>query len=319
MHAGYGIGGLLAVQISKPFIKFDSKTLNTTTHQLVPDDISIKTPYFIAATTGLVLIAFFVLAQLVETRNRKAYLTRINKNSQENASLNQKQQQDQVKNETSFIENLFFSGKVFKGKALCYMYTQISLITIMFFFLAGYISIISKFLLTYLTKGPAQMTIEAYTTVQTLYWTFYVLARFATAILAFRINPVVFLGILFLANTVVCGLFLVVPYLSGSVILYWIGTVSMGITSGPMHPASFMAAKKLLVDYNMFTMSVFSIGLAIGGILFQETVGRLLDYYGEAQVVAYLFFGSSLLVFLLFVPISLIYRKFVSLVRLSDE
>ena len=184
------------------------------------------------------------------------------------------------------------------------------------------------------------MTIDAYTSVQTLYWAVYVLARFMTAILAFRINPVVFVGGLFVANAVVCGLFVVVPYLSGSAVFYWIGMVLMGLTSGnnfnfnlsdivvlsmfyrhagPMQPSSFMAAKKFLVDYNTFIMSVFSIGIALGSMLFQEMAGRLLDYFGDAEVVAYLFFGTSLLVVVLFVPTSLIYRQFVRLVRPRDE
>ncbi len=122
MHAGYGIGGILAVQLSKPFIKFDTSTSsNTSSPQLTPNEITIQTPYFIVATIGLILVAAFIIAQLVESSNRQVYQTKVDNSSLENTTLNQKQlsgKSTEISDETSFIRNLFFSGRTFKGQAL---------------------------------------------------------------------------------------------------------------------------------------------------------------------------------------------------------
>ena len=206
-----------------------------------------------------------------------------------------------------------------------YMSTQITLITFLLFFLAGYITIISKFMLTYLTKGPAKFSINTYTQLQTMYWIVFVSVRFVTAIIAFRLDAAKFVFCLLLANVVSSFLF-IYPYFCQFSEFYWIGIFFMGVTSGPMQPSSFMAAKKFLVEYNAFIMSVFTIGIAIGAIVFQDVAGRLLDYFIEvrydflgfevfepATIISHLFFWSSLMCFLIYIPIYVIYKKFVNL------
>lgn len=328
MHAGYGIGGILAVQLSKPFIKFNCVPINgnfsNLSITLKPEDIIIQTPYFIASTIGVVLVICFIISHLVETRNERRYREKLHQNDQEKVALKIAALDSEPKNDQTFIKSLFFGDKNYKGKALCYMSVQISLITVIFFFLAGYIAIICKFMLTYLTKGPAQMSVNTYTTIQTLYWAVFVFSRFSTAIFAFNINPIVFIFFLFLANAIVCGLF-IVPILTEYSLFFWVGMVLMGFTSGPMQPSSYMVAKKLLVEYNTFTMSVFSIGVALGSIFFQEIAGRLLDYFNEpsnniffeypASVIAYLFFFTSFFISLIFIPSWLIYTKYVDVLQ----
>ena len=82
MHAGYGIGGILAVQISKPFIKFDKMTPLPESGangsggepQASAADISIGTPYIITATIGVaVCVLCFLAAQALEAKNRSRY------------------------------------------------------------------------------------------------------------------------------------------------------------------------------------------------------------------------------------------------------
>lgn len=331
MHAGYGIGGILAVQISKPFLKFDKAigSNDNSTVSLSPDDITIGTPYFISGTLGLVIMVFcFLVAQMIESKNNSRYRaalddaeTMLKKSpiSDSQASLSKKNQ--------GFLQGLFFGDKHYKGKALAYMTVQISLISIMFFFLAGYISVISKFMLTYLTKGPAGFTVDVYTQLQTVYWALFVCARFSAAIFAFKLDPFVFLFGLFFANLLICCLF-VIPYFTTMPTFFWCGMFLMGIASGPMQPSSYMIAKDVLVEYNSFILSVFSIGIGLGALCFQEITGRMLDYFSEpranflgfevfqpATIVSHLFFVTSLFCFLLLIPIFYVYRNFVYLLK----
>lgn len=334
MHAGYGIGGILAVQISKPFLKFDKTSISSnSTLPINPNDIEIATPYTISGSIGLFIMVFlFLVAQVIEHRNNNRYKTalvdgeRMLKNK-----IQLSESQDLTQRNHGFLQGLFFGDKHYKGKALAYMTTQIALISIMFFFLAGYIAVITKFMLTYLTKGPANFTVDVYTQLQTVYWALFVCSRFSAAIFAFKLDPLVFLFGLFLANMIICFLF-VVPYFTTFPTFYWYGMLLMGITSGPMQPSSYMIAKDILVEYNSFILSVFSIGVGFGALFFQEITGRLLDYFSEprdnflgfevfqpAIVISHLFFVTSLLCFLLLIPIFYVYKKFVYLVKKDQD
>lgn len=88
MHAGYGVGAILAVQIAKPFIKFDpmdkyriegkgnqnfsQQTKNEELH--LQQHIDIRVPYWISSTVALVISALFLLMQLRELRCNKDLL-----------------------------------------------------------------------------------------------------------------------------------------------------------------------------------------------------------------------------------------------------
>jgi hypothetical protein len=86
-------------------------------------------------------------------------------------------------------------------------------------------------------------------------------------------------------------------------------------------------AKTFLVDYNAFILSIFSVGMSFGNIFFQKTGGLLLDgispadsflgfdHFKPAYIIAHAFFLPSLLCFLIFIPIILIYKRYVYLVR----
>ncbi len=72
MHAGYGIGAIIAVQLSKPFIKFNPFD-ELSNSKLKSNDVSLQIPYSIGASIGMLLAALFVIAQVIETRNNKLF------------------------------------------------------------------------------------------------------------------------------------------------------------------------------------------------------------------------------------------------------
>lgn len=346
------MGVVIVLNIVKPFIKFDPhadarldemKRLNKTvelaalsnsTQEVKPEDIQLFTPYAITASVGLLLTLAFLVAQFVENRNTKEYEKTFHANLQslkKNLSKIEEETWDgQAPKQPSFFQKLFFSDRVHKGKALAYMLTQIALLFTLMFFVTGYITVISRFMLTYYTKGPAQFTVSNFLYVQMIYWVAFVSARFLTAFVAYKLNPILFyIGILTL-NLLVCALF-IIPQVAMTPYFFWYGMVLMGLTSGPIQPTAFMAAKSILVDYNSFVLSLFSTGMGVGAIFFQNIGGVVLEKYKIAQgeswlgfadanssyVVAYLFFLPSLLCFLIFMFIYLIYLKFVHLIRVK--
>ena len=83
------------------------------------------------------------------------------------------------------------------------------------------------------------------------------------------------------------------------------------------------------MEYNTFILSIFSVGMSLGNIFFQDVTGRLLDSlvnlesstllgfdnFNSAYIIAHAFFLPSLLCFLTFVPVCLIYKRWVYLVK----
>ena len=135
--------------------------------------INLKTPYTTAASFGFIVAIMFLIAHIIETRNTKIYKKR------QNLHLNLKTQDEEnmlsndEKENVSFIQNLFFGKKDLSNKVLAYMIIQIILIGMMLFFTSGFITIISRFMLTYLTKGPGKFNIDSYSKLQTIYWLLY--------------------------------------------------------------------------------------------------------------------------------------------------
>ena len=118
-----------------------------------------------------------------------------------------------------------------------------------------------------------------------------------------------------------CILFLI-PFFTNYESFFWIGISLMGLLSGPLQPSCYMSAKAFLGQYNSFIFSLFSIGLILGGIFFQELTAKLLDsvesrnyllgfnHFEPAYIISYLFFGTSFLSLMIFIPIFCIYKKF---------
>lgn len=248
MHAGYGIGAIMAIQLAKPFISFDpfhidaielheDVVLNTTKPidprvlltfnetypinrtKLTHQDINLKVPYWIASFIAVVLAVLFFISQILENRNRKEY----EKNRKQLILL-----QDEFNFDSSsigsarslkksklnrFVQKLFFGEKFYEGKLLFYVITQTILFIIIFVFNQGYFTVISRFMLTYLTMGPARLSLEMFVVLQTLFWAFFIFGRFFAAYLAFKLDSLYFYFSILIANSVFCLLFLF-PFLT---------------------------------------------------------------------------------------------------------
>jgi hypothetical protein len=216
---------------------------------------------------------------------------------------------------------------------LVYISTQIILITLVLFCLQGYLTIVSKFMLTYLTKGPAKFTINEYTNLQSLFWLLFILSRVCTTFLAFYLNnsnSILFVFLLFLMNAFVTVL-LLVPAFAQSKLFFWLAISLIGLAVAPAHPSMFMVAKHILDDYNSFIIAVFSIGLGLSSVAFQELVGDLLDFlqprdkflgflnFNSSYIIAHVLFIPAAMSFFLFVAVILIYKKYSHLIRGTTE
>ncbi|CAF0745904.1 unnamed protein product [Brachionus calyciflorus] len=259
MHAGYGIGALISVQLSKKFIKFNpidemkKMDLNSTDlnapqiTQINPNDMDLIIPYFIAGAFDFFLCIIFIIAQKVERKNSKKYQVNTN------IELLNKSKKDVDSNQSSKILKLFFGDKVYKGYDLIYMLVQITN--------------------SYLTKGPGKFSIEEYSDIQTLFWLLFIAGRFIAAFVAFKMNAILFVTILYTSNLVITSLFLV-PYLCQFKMFYWVAISFLGLVNGPLYPSSIMVAKILIGDFNSFVFSIFAL---LSGFVFQNVAGQLLD------------------------------------------
>ena len=248
MHAGYGIGAIIAVQISKPFIRFDplqkyrdeelmksfdsSLNSSSSSETLTSTDIKLAVPYSVSASVGMLLTILFLIAQVIEIRNNKLFNKKLNENNQleplqKMGEEKKVSEQNDEQEKSAFLQKLFFGKRVFRGKALVYMIFQISLLVFLFFMIQGYITVISRYLLTYLTKGPANFSIAKYSTLTTLYWSFFILARFLAAFVAFKLNTILFVFVLLLLNMLVCLLF-IIPIFTQYELFFWICICFMG-------------------------------------------------------------------------------------------
>ena len=264
-----------------------------------------------------------MVAQIIELKNTKLFEKQM---GHQLTALNKSKSFDKEPKSASILQRLLFDKKEFKGKALAYKLTQIFLLAVIFFCLNGYITVVSKYMLTYLTKGPGNFSVETYSQLQTLYWALFVVSRFLAAFLAFKINPIIFVFLLFVFNLIVCILF-IIPYFTQIKLFYWIAIAALGLFSGPMQPSTFMVAKTFLVEYNSLVLSIFLVGHGLGGTFFQQITGSILDnfkqeknylgyqHFHPANLIAHAIFAPSLISLLIFIPIYFIYKKFVYLIK----
>ena len=184
MHAGYGIGAMISIQLLKNFIKFNpnrvqqspssssssssisfqNTTINSTSNLITSNDIELYIPYSISASIGFVIFICFIIAQLFEIKNMKKIEIK-NKKSQEwsiikvTADLNDEETSE---NETPKIDStplpslqkiLFNNKKLFKTKQLAVILFELFLLNFLLFNIASYLAVSSMFMLTYLSKG----------------------------------------------------------------------------------------------------------------------------------------------------------------------
>ena len=330
---------IIAIQLCKPFIRFDpldalvnkndnqtlanvSDSIQDTKAAINPDLIEIKTPYFICASVGIMLFLLFIAAQIFERNNTKKFTKKYDVQLKLLNEKNKKEIEEMPKN--SFIENLLFGNNSYKGKAKAYMLTQIVMIILIQFSIQGHFTIVSKFMLPYLTKGPGKFSLSEYSNISSLFWAAFVASRFIAAFVAFKIDSITFVYGLLLTNLLMSSMFLV-PYLTMYKLVFWIGMGLMGFATGPCTPSTFMVAKNLIKNYNSFVLSLFAVSMSLGTMFFQQITGILLDSiepresflgfenFESAYIVSYAFFIPCFISFVVFIVAYFIYRKYISL------
>lgn len=333
MHAGYGIGAMLSVQISKPFIKFDPMSKyrtttnnNSTTMVTYESTVDLTAPYWICSCVAIITSLLFLVFQYIEmTKYSRPKSTSDEKNPTEFKLMYVEESTvATTKNRTNFFKRLMFGDKCpHEGKSLAYMLVQIGLITMVLFCLQGFLTIISKFMLTYLTTGPAKMTIDEFTNLQSTFWLIFIVSRVLATFIAYNLSEcasLVFVVVLLFLNTLASFLFMV-PYLAQFKLFFVVNLAMIGLVSSPTHPCMFMIARHVLDDFNSFVISVFSLGLGLSSVVFQQLIGDLLDLlpnrehflgfdnFNSSYIIAHILFVPAFLSLALFLLIVLIYKK----------
>lgn len=299
MHAGYGIGAIIAVQILKPYIKFNpllkaSKTLTLKNHTTINEtvvtsnDITLMVPYSIGGCVGIVIVILFLIAQYFEIKNTKS-----NSNKRLHDQIQPLKHEDTVIFSQSSRLNCskmilkFIKEKVFSGqKDLPLSTSSLLAILICFLFMSanGYLTVLNTFMLTYLTKGPAKFNVASFIQLQTLYWINFIIGRFLAAILGFKMNSLIFFLILLLLELILT-LFYAIPCLNSLFLMnsiqlfYWFIIPTMGVVVGPLVPSCYMIPKCIFKSFSAFLLSLFCIGTGVGNIFTQYITGVVLDTF----------------------------------------
>ena len=285
----------MIIQLSKPFIKFNTiETANANMTSAI-DQINIETPYFITSALGVAISVLLIIAQLVECQNEKLFTKNVylqqDLTEKPRRLIHHQQQATEAEQKNNFFKKLVFGKNVYKGRTLVYLLVQLGLLMALFFVISGYMSLKNRFMLTYLTRGPAKFSVNEYTHLNTVHWMLFVASRLITAFLVFKLNTFLFLFVVFLLNTALCCSFLA-PYLTQFKVFTWIGIALMGFISGPMQPSIYMLAKTCLSEYNSFIMSIFSISMSCGSMFFQKLSGNLLDAFAHQENMPFMGYES---------------------------
>jgi hypothetical protein len=338
MQSGYGIGALITVQTLKPFIKYNPSRnieneaeipFNSTLNQnlkLRPYDITLQVPYGISAAFGCLMTILFLFAQYFEMRNTRCRLKRQQnisnlflKNRNKTKRLVRDDDDENV--DLQIAQRLFFNDKAFKRSQLIYKVIQVILLVLLCIGANGYQTVISSFLFTYLTKGPAKFHLADMMAIQSMYWGFFVIGRLVNAVVAFRMNSILVFGCLVLFNVILLSI-LIVPTINTIQLSYWFMICAMGTSVSPIIPTCFMLAKTILKQINSLTASLFCVGLGIGGLSSVYLTGLLLDSFAPAQawlgyidatssyILPMILFSWLSFIFLIFISILFVYKRF---------
>ena len=296
MHAGYGIGAMIAVQLLKPFLKFnpteesgldarmsDNSTDNTNmttnnsinfnqTGSINSNDIKLQIPYSIAGLVGVLTIVIFIIAQFFEFSQVKnsRYLTDADEMPLKNRVSNNEEKK------VHFSERIF--GRYFKNRRdLVIISIQLAIIFSLFMAVMAYNMVLTTYMLTYATKGPAKFARDQFLTIQTFFWIIFIVGRFSAALIGFKLNTFYFFTGLVTFNAIL--VFIYNTKLNEIQLFYWFMILALGFTNGPLIPSCFAVAKYIFVKTNAFLVSIFCIGLGIGSLLATYATGAILDSF----------------------------------------
>ena len=305
VHAGYGIGALISTQLSKPFIKFNSineQTVLMHTDRSNFDLIDLRTPYWLAASSSGLVGILFILAQFIESdkfkikRSYKALNSRV---------------EDNVNEDKRHIEdkNLHFNSS--RNQLF-----NILLFLLLCLFVSGYMTVTSRFMLTYLTLGPAKFSLEQFARLQTLFWLLFIFSRFLITFLTFQLSSQAnFLLYLFLlGSTFIINLLFLIPVIQFT-LFFWLSISLLGLVTGPLLPTIFLLARQKINPFKPYMLALFVASFAFGGIVFQQITGSLLDILqsssqgNSSYILPYLTSIASLFSLLTFLTIYMFNKK----------
>ncbi len=120
-------------------------TTNSAIEPILPDEIHLKEPYWIAATLPALLTGLFLISQRVEMRvnkmheiNRRNYILLMEDTDEEEmggeSEDSLKSGREEEPRVLRIVLELLFSGKRYAGLSLAYMVAQIFLFIILFVF-----------------------------------------------------------------------------------------------------------------------------------------------------------------------------------------
>ena len=268
------------MQLVKPFVAFRSDLVAVETispsNQTTPAvhaaaakslETAIYVPYTISALIGVVISLLFVFAHRIEARHAAHAASVESPGNQHDASnklpllqtSNDQPQTTTKSKKPSLLVTLFFGNKdealLTRTSCVAYMFVQMVLLIALLFFIQGSSVLVAKFLLTFVTLGPAKLSVADYFQFQTLFWLMYVVVRFASAFIAFRLDATLYMAIFLSMNALVASLFMV-PYFATSATFYWIASPLLGLLMGPTCPTTFMLANTVLGEFNSFVLSL---------------------------------------------------------------
>jgi FHS family Na+ dependent glucose MFS transporter 1 len=295
MHAGYGIGAMITVQLLKPFLKFNPKededrmvynyTNNMTstvfvgeneiaslnnTDQITSSDIKLQIPYSVAGLVGVFTMCVFIVAQFFEIKHLKK--SKVEKRAEE-IPFKEKNE----KNKKITIPERIFGRKIENRKNFVIISIELGIVFLLFMAVSAYNLVLTSYMLTYATKGPAKFIRDQFLTIQTFFWIMFIIGRFSAALFGFKLNSFYFFTALININTIL--VFIFNTKLNMIQNFYWFIILALGLSNGPLIPCCFAVAKHVFVKTNSFLISFLCIGLGVGGLLANYTTGVLLDKF----------------------------------------
>ena len=268
-QAGYGVGALIAVFISKPFVKYsrlfnshsNSSTMVVNETKIVSSvDITLQVPYSIAGLIGVLVSLAFIFAQYFESKNTE----RLDKIMENDIEVKENNLSNQVEK---------YKTNIIKSKAVITF-----LLIILAMSIGGFSIVFVNFLLTYATQGPAKLSIATYFKTQTLFWIFNIFGRVTASFVAYRVDVLFFFFILILSNFI-CLFLYAMPYFNSIKEIYFIIIVILSLFSAPVIPSFYMMLKYIMGHVSSILIALFGISMAAGAIAGQYITGYLLDEF----------------------------------------
>jgi hypothetical protein len=269
VRSGYSLGALMIVFISKSFVKFNPILSSKNETSIIEStDIKLKLPYSIAGIFSIFIGFIFILIQYFEYKE----------NIRQQVNLNNKKNINTARSVLDKISFIIFNDNKYKRKKFNSKILLTILLLIVTISIGGFTIVLSNFMISYVTKGPAKLSIEIFFKIQTLFWIFMTVGRLLAAIIAFRLNTLVYVFSLISLNFTFILLYSI-PNFNSKQIFYWLITIPLGIVVGPIVPSTVMLTKHVMKNLSSFLISVCGIGGAIGAIMGQFITGYLLDEF----------------------------------------